>query len=93
MILPEQEENIMTCSWGVNRNELHYCDYIQFIVAYICDKCGGKGTVKLCAYHQAAWDTEYREQEIRCKCGGTYSYKARNIHTGEEEWVLTTINL
>jgi hypothetical protein len=72
----------MECAWGTKRNELALCGTTDYVLGYVCDKCGNKGTVDLCPFHLDMWGTKY--PEVHCAtCHGTLSWEARNIYDGE----------
>jgi predicted nucleic acid-binding Zn ribbon protein len=73
------EEGTMNCAWQAQ--SLIPCMPIQYILAYQCDKCGEKKTILLCPKHHEDWLT--RSPGMYCpKCGGTLSYKIRDMETG-----------
>lgn len=75
----------MECNWGHNRKETHLCGPAEFILAFICDKCGDKRTLDMCPYHLTSWKDKYGS--LRCTvCGGTLSWEARNLNNGQKEW-------
>lgn len=77
----------MECRWAAHRAG----EAADFVVAYICDKCGKKGTVDLCAYHYGAWKEEYGANKLRCTCHGMLSFKSLHIVTGEKEWQVNSL--
>jgi DNA-directed RNA polymerase subunit RPC12/RpoP len=76
----------------VKRDETHMCGNTDFILAYICDKCGRKNTLDMCPWHMDLWRNKY--VTIRCQdCGGTLSWEAKNMYTGETEWRINNSDL
>lgn len=74
----------MQCAWGATRGELDKCTPVDFILAFICDKCGEKKALDMCQVHVDLWKNRY--STIRCKsCGGTLSWETMNIYTEETE--------
>jgi hypothetical protein len=68
----------MKCTWGTRKNQWNLCGDVEFIVAFICDKCGDKKTIDLCHTHYRQWKDEYKR--LRCThCNGTLSWKSRTL--------------
>lgn len=81
----------MECTWGAARRETILCDdEIQWIIAYICDKCGNTNTLDMCSHHMTKWTV--KQDELRCvKCNGTLSYGIKSIKTGvTNHWINNT---
>jgi len=78
------EGTIVDCTWGARKNQWNLCTEVEFIVAFICDKCGDKKTIDLCSTHYSQWKDEYKN--LRCThCNGTLSWKARTLSDSRTE--------
>lgn len=64
------------------------CGYGEWVIALLCDKCEGMGTMDVCDqhYHLVYLNTDIR---LACeKCQGTISYIAERIDRSAESEVI-----
>jgi hypothetical protein len=56
------------------------CEEVQWVVAYICDKCEGEGTADLCRYHYNIIYNAHDHPRLGCdRCQGTISWVSENL--------------
>lgn len=75
-------EGTMDCSWEFGQA---YSEPVQYIIAYLCDKCGAKQAITLCKPHYSAW----LGQAMYCPgCGGTLSWQIHDLTSGETRCMI-----